>query len=143
MQKKLGNVEKIEDFILAIAAGADVNGTKNGDVLTEYFFSRSMSRFISTPIIDLNEKDTNLLKLKALIDGGADVRPVFYSKYECNGYTNLVHLVFQRAELLNVVLSSEGSEPIVKENAEFSEDLKKLLKCLKKLLCTIENMGLD
>ena len=35
--KKLGSVEKVEDFFLAVAGGADVNGTWRGSPLVEFF----------------------------------------------------------------------------------------------------------
>ena len=41
--KKLGSVEKVEDFFLAVAGGADVNGTWRGSPLVEYFFTRKSS----------------------------------------------------------------------------------------------------
>ena len=39
--KKLGSVESIEDFILAIAGGADVNGTWKGGPLIEHYFTEA------------------------------------------------------------------------------------------------------
>ena len=38
--KKLGSVEKVEDFFLAVAGGADVNGTWRGSPLVEYYFGK-------------------------------------------------------------------------------------------------------
>ena len=40
--KRLGSVESIEDFILAIAGGADVKGTWKGGPLIEHYFTEAM-----------------------------------------------------------------------------------------------------
>ena len=47
--RKLGSVENIEDFILAIAGGADVNGTWKGGPLVEYYFTEAMRHIVVYP----------------------------------------------------------------------------------------------
>ena len=85
--KKLGSVEKVEDFFLAVAGGADVNGTWRGSPLVEYFFTRSMQNIVFYPTKHPRAKeDADARKLEILLLSGADVSPLFTSSYEYYEY---------------------------------------------------------
>ena len=66
--RKLGSVENIEDFILAIAGGADVNGTWKGGPLVEYYFTEAMRHIVVYPAGHPKSRpDVNMQKLQAII----------------------------------------------------------------------------
>ncbi|MGN0451975.1 MAG: hypothetical protein ACI4FN_07695 [Acutalibacteraceae bacterium] len=127
--KKLGSVESIEDFILAIAGGADVNGTWKGGPLIEHYFTEAMRHIVIYPDSHPKSKpDINMQKLQAMITAGADVAPLFSSEYEYYEYGNLVRLITRRLELLKIVLSSKKAQGIVSSDSDYMNDLKALDK---------------
>lgn len=132
--KKLGSVENLEDFILAIAGGADVNGTWKGGPLIEYLFTEAMRHIVVYPTAHpKSQPDVYMQKLQALISAGADVKPLFRSAYEYYEYGNLVRLICRRLELLKIVLSSKQARKIVLSENVYREDLKELHTMLQKL----------
>lgn len=132
--RKLGGVEKIEDFILAIAGGADVNGTWKGGPLIEHLFTEAMRHIVVYPTAHPKSRpDVHMQKLRALILAGADVNPLFRSAYEYYEYGNLVRLITRRLELLETVLSSEQAREIVAAEPVYREDLKELHAILRKM----------
>lgn len=141
--RKLGSVESIEDFILAIASGADVNGTWKGGPLVEHYFTEAMRHSVVYPTGDPKSRpDENMQKLQALICAGADVSPLFRSPYEYYEYGNLVRLIGRRVELLEIVLSSEQAQSLVAANDGYRKDLAELYGRMQKITGLIEKMGI-
>ena len=63
--RKLGSIESTEDFILAVAGGADINGTWKGSPLVEHFFTESMRHIVVYPVGHPKEHpDRDMEKLK-------------------------------------------------------------------------------
>lgn len=120
--KKLGTIEDYNEFILAIASGADINSTIKGMPLVEYYFTEIMRKITFSKMNESKE----LKKLNALIKAGADVKPLFLSSYEVYCVQNLVRLLSNDLELLKIVLDSEASKAFIEENIGFKEDLNKL-----------------
>ena len=120
--RKLGSIENPEDFILAIANGANVNGTWRGSPLVEHYFTECM-RLIS---MQSHEFEKPMQKFKALVIANADLMPLFYTSYKNYEYGNLVRLITNYLELLETLLSSEQTEKLFLVGTEYSKDLKKL-----------------
>ena len=141
--RKLGSVESIEDFILAIASGADVNGTWKGGPLVEHYFTEAMRHSVVYPAGDPKGRpDGNMQKLQALICAGADVSPLFRSPYEYYEYGNLVRLIGRRMELLEIVLSSEQAQSLIAANDGYRKDLAELYSRMQIITGMIEKMGI-
>ncbi len=141
--RKLGSVESIEDFILAIASGADVNGTWKGGPLVEHYFTEAMRHSVVYPAGDPKGRpDGNMQKLQALICAGADVSPLFRSPYEYYEYGNLVRLIGRRMELLEIVLSSEQAPGLISADSGYRKDLAELYGRMQKIAGVIEKMGI-
>ena len=141
--KKLGSVEALDDFILAIAAGADVNGTWRGSPLVEYFFTESMRHIVVYPKEHpKSRRDVNMQKLAVLIEAGADVSPLFQSAYEYYEYGNLVRLISRRLDLLTIVLKSPQAQGFIKESAVYTSDLCALSARLQQIAEIIKDMHL-
>lgn len=139
--KKLGSVEKIEDFILAIAGGADVNGTWKGSPLVEHYFTESMRHIVVYPTEHPKSKaDINMLKLKALISAGADISPLFRSPYEYYEYGNLVRLISRRLELLKIILNSEQAKKLIENDHIYRKDLSELYDRLQGIVEIVAKM---
>ena len=141
--RKLGSVESIEDFILAIASGADVNGTWKGGPLVEHYFTEAMCHSVVYPTGDPKSRpDVNMQKLQAIICAGADVSPLFRSPYEYYEYGNLVRLIGRRLELLEIVLSNEQAQNLITADGGYRKDLAELYGCMQKIAGVIEKMGI-
>ena len=139
--KKLGSVEKIEDFILAIAGGADVNGTWKGSPLVEHYFTESMRHIVVYPTEHpKSEADINMLKLKALISAGADISPLFRSPYEYYEYGNLVRSISRRLELLKIILNSEQAKELIENDHIYRKDLSELYDRLQGIVEIVAKM---
>ena len=137
--KKLGSVEKVEDFFLAVAGGADVNGTWRGSPLVEYFFTRSMQNIVFYPTKHPRAKeDADARKLEILLLSGAD--PLFTSSYGYYEYGNLVRLITKRAELLNIILASPQAHEIIKTDETLLHDLFLLRSSLREVLKKIDDI---
>ena len=141
--RKLGSVENIEDFILAIAGGADVNGTWKGGPLVEYYFTEAMRHIVVYPAGHPKSRpDVNMQKLQAIISAGADVSPLFRSPYEYYEYGNLVRLIGRRLELLEIVLSSEQAQNLIAADSGYWKDLAELYSRMQIITGMIEKMGI-
>lgn len=150
--KKLGSVETMEEFVLAIAGGADVNGTWKGRPLVEHYFTESMRHIVVYPTEHpKSNADINMLKLQAIISAGANVSPLFRSEnvspsfrseYEYYEYGNLVRLISLRLDLLKVVLSSGQAKEIVVGNKVYLKDLSELYERLQSMAETIVKMDI-
>lgn len=139
--KKLGSVENIEDFILAIAGGADVNGTWRGSPLVEHYFTESMRHIVVYPTEHPKSKtDINMLKLQAIISADADISPLFRSPYEYYEYGNLVRLIGRRIELLKIILSSKQAKELIENNHIYRKDLSELYYHLQDIVEMIAKM---
>ena len=139
--KKLGSVEKVEDFFLAVAGGADVNGTWRGSPLVEYFFTRSMQKIVFYPTKHPRAKeDADARKLGILIGSGADVSPIFSSAYGYYEYGNLVRLITKRADLLSIILASTQACEIIKKDEALLQDLFLLENSLRGVLDKLNDM---
>lgn len=138
--KKLGSVEKIDDFILAIAGGADVNGTWKGNKLVTHYFTESMRRIAFYPAEHPKSKaDINMLKLQAIISSGADVSPLFDSD-DYYGYGNLVRLISRRLELLKIILNSEQAKELIENDHIYCNDITELYNCIQTVAEIVEKM---
>lgn len=138
--KKLGSVEKIDEFILAIASGADINGTWKGRPLVEHYFIESLRHSCVYPVGHPRYgTDMDMLKLQAIIKAGADVTPLFWEQleYGYQNYGNLVRVIIRRLDLLNVVLSSRQAKEFVEENSEYQRDLLQLYETLQSITKSI------
>ena len=141
--RKLGSIERTEDFILAVAGGADINGTWKGSPLVEYFFTESMRHIVVYPGGHPKEHpDTNMEKLNVLIQAGADVSSLFSSSYEYYEYGNLVRLIIRRMKLLNVVLGSKQAQAMAAQSPEYRNDLLNLRNVIAELAGKLEEMKL-
>lgn len=139
--KKLGSVEKIDEFILAIAGGANVNGTWKGSPLVKYYFTEAMRHVIVYPTKHPKSKaDINMLKLQAIVSAGADISPLFRSAYEYYEYGNLVRLIGRRLELLQIVLSSKQAKELIESDRVYRKDMSELHDQLLNFAKTIEKM---
>lgn len=139
--KKLGSVEKIDEFILAIAGGANVNGTWKGSPLVKYYFTEAMRHVIVYPTDHpKSSADINMLKLQAIVSAGADISPLFRSAYEYYEYGNLVRLIGRRLELLQIVLSSKQAKEFIESDCVYRKDLSELRDQLLDFAKTIEKM---
>lgn len=139
--KKLGSIENIEDFILAIAGGADVNGTWKGSPLVEHYFTESMRHIVVYPTEHPKSKaDINMLKLQAIINADADVSPLFRSPYEYYEYGNLVRLIGRRLELLEIILNSEQARELIESDRIYRKDLSELYNRLQDIVEIIAKM---
>lgn len=134
--RKLGGVEKFEDFILAIASGADVNGTWRGSPLVEYYFVEAMRAITLKPTSD----DINMKKLKTILTAGADIEPLFQSSYETYEYGNLVRTLSKKLELLEIVLSNGQAKEIILHDESHQKDLVELYSVLQAIKHTISVM---
>ena len=140
--KKLGSVENLEDFILAIAGGADVNGTWKGGPLIEYLFTEAMRHIVVYPTAHpKSQPDVYMQKLQALISAGADVKPLFRSAYEYYEYGNLVRLICRRLELLKIVLSSKQAKEFIESDRVYRKDLSELYNRIQSVAGIIEKMN--
>ena len=141
--RKLGSIEKTEDFILAVAGGADINGTWRGSPLVEHYFTESMRHIVVYPAGHPNEHpDTDMEKLHVLIQAGADVSPLFSSANEYYEYGNLIRLIVRRMKLLNVVLGSKQARAMAVQNPVYRNDLLNLRNVMAELAVKLEEMGL-
>ena len=141
--RKLGSIERTEDFILAVAGGADINGTWKGSPLVEHFFTESMRHIVVYPVGHPKEHpDTNMEKLNVLIQAGADVSSLFSSSYEYYEYGNLVRLIIRRIKLLNVVLGSKQARAMALQNPVYRNDLLNLRNVMAELAGKLDEMGL-
>jgi len=144
--RKLGGIENIEDFILAIANGADVNGTYKGRFLVENYFVESMRRFQ----IKLNSKDKNLEKLKALVAAKADLSTLFYTTYpdesESFKCPNLMRLITHHLEMLEIILGSGQAREIIYADTVYWKDIKDLQALMRKtdgIITEMENVQME
>ena len=138
--RKLGSIERTEDFILAVAGGADINGTWKGSPLVEHFFTESMRHIVVYPVGHPKEHpDRDMEKLNVLIQAGADVSSLFSSSYE---YGNLVRLIIRRMKLLNVVLGSKQARAMAAQSPEYRNDLLNLRNVIAELAGKLEEMKL-
>ena len=141
--RKLGSIESTEDFILAVAGGADINGTWKGSPLVEHFFTESMRHIVVYPVGHPKEHpDRDMEKLNVLIQAGADVSPLFSSSYEYYEYGNLVRLIIRRMKLLNVVLGSKQARAMAVQNPVYRNDLLNLRNVIAELAVKLEEMKL-
>lgn len=141
--RKLGSIEPLDDFILALASGANVNGTWRGSALVEFYFTESMRHFVVFPTEQpKSEKDNNILKLRAIINAGADVSPLFHSAYDYYEFGNLLRLLCRQLELLKVVIESEQTQTYISENIQHKNQLIELHDQLKSAENFINNMNL-
>lgn len=140
--KKLGSVEKIEDFILAIAGGADVNGTWKGEPLIEHLFIESMRHTVIYPTgHPRRQPDVNLQKIQALISAGADVESLFYTApgQEYYEFGNLMRFITRRLELFEIVWGSEQARKIISSQPIYRQDLKELHTTMQRIEHTLTN----
>ena len=133
--KKLGGIEKIEDFILAIAGGADINGTWKGVPLVDYYFQQLMH------IYEISNKThrTLLQKYKILVAAGADVSSVI--RGYPGSYDNAFHLMWRttlRLELLSALLESAQAQNLLWQNNYYHSAVLELRDALRKTLAQIE-----
>ena len=135
--RKLGSIEKTEDFILAVAGGADINGT------SRHYFTESMRHIVVYPSGHPKEHpDTDMEKLHVLIQAGADVSPLFSSANEYYEYGNLIRLIVRRMKLLNVVLGSKQAQSMTVQNPAHRDDILSLRAVMDELTEKLEAMGL-
>lgn len=144
--RKLGSIEAMNEFILAIAGGADVNATWRGSRLVEYYFTEAMREIllhIVPPAYTLSdEQESNTLKLQAIIAANADVSPLFHSSFTFYEYSNLVRLLTFRLEILkNMVSSAQGREEM-ENDLVLRENMADLYKRTQMLEETIKGMVL-
>ena len=136
--RKLGGIEKVEDFILAIANGADVNGNYNGEILIGRHFTECMRQFQ----INFDRRDEDFEKLKALVTAGANIIPLFYpidpmfpkGAYNCK---NLINQLVYKLKLLEVVLNSAQIGEITRTDKELRNGLKSLRMTMKNVEAVI------
>lgn len=141
--RKLGSIEPLDDFILALASGVNVNGTWRGSPLVEFYFTESMRHFVVFPTEQpKSEKDNNILKLRAIISAGADISPLFHSAYDYYEFGNLLRLLCRQLELLKVVIESEQAQTYISENTQHKNQLIELHDQLKSTENFINNMNL-
>ncbi|MGN0718176.1 MAG: hypothetical protein ACI4LQ_00045 [Anaerovoracaceae bacterium] len=141
--RKLGSIEKTEDFILAVAGGADINGTWRGSPLVEHYFTESMRHIVVYPAGHPNEHpDTDMEKLHVLIQAGADISPLFSSANEYYEYGNLIRLIVRRMKLLNVVLDSRQAQSMTMQNPACRSDVLSLHAVMDELTEKLAAMGL-
>ena len=141
--RKLGSIESTEDFILAVAGGADINGTWKGSPLVEHFFTESTRHIVVYPVAHPKEHpDRDMEKLNVLIQSVADVSSLFSSSYEYYEYGNLVRLIIRRMKLLNVVLGSKQARAMAAQSPEYRNDLLNLRNVIAELAGKLEEMKL-
>ena len=141
--RKLGSIERTEDFFLAVAGGADINGTWKGSPLVEHFFTESMRHIVVYPVGHPKEHpDRDMEKLNVLIQAGADVSSLFSSSYEYYEYGNLVRLIIRRMKLLNVVLGSKQAQSMTVQNPACQNDILSLHAVMDELTEKLAAIGL-
>ena len=121
--KKLGSIEKPDDFILAIAGGAVVNGTWKGMPLIRYYFKELMHIYE----IQNEEHKAILKKYEALIAAGADVSSIIYG--EPGDYDNFYYLartMSLQLQLLNILLESRQAQKLILEDNWYHAALMEL-----------------
>ncbi len=138
--RKLGSIEPLDDFILALAGGANVNGTWRGSPLVEFYFTESMRHFVIFPTEQpKSDKDNNILKLHAIISAGADVSPLFHSSYNYYEFGNLLRLLCRQLDLLKVVIESKQAQTYISEDAQQKNQLIELHNRLKSIDILLED----
>lgn len=140
--RKLGGIEDSDAFILAIAGGADVNGTWQGDALVVHFFVEALRQITFTsPAPAGAPTDPNVIKLDALVKSGADLTPVFENTardwYE---FGNAVRLVSRRIELLHVLLESDQAEKMVRTHPAHKGALLELYQYMGTMMIVLKRL---
>lgn len=137
--RKLGSVESVEDFVLAIAGGADVNGTWKGSLLVEYFFRELMRYWVRGP------KYENLVaKYQALVAAGADVEHLMIGDPATDDFGDLVRRLTIDLQLLSILLTSPQARGLIQESIPRREAMTEVLKNVHALLAQLEELeGMD
>ena len=136
--KKLGGVESVEEFVLAIAGGADVNGTWKGSPLVEYLFGELMRYW------GRGRKYENLVaKYQALIAAGADVEHLIYGDPTVDYFGDLVRRLTIDLQLLSILLTSPQARALIQESSLRRGAMAEAFNSLRALLAQIEEAGMD
>lgn len=129
--RKLGGIEAISDFVLAVAGGADVNSSWRGNALVVHLFVEAMREIAMHPTAPPGTpRDANILKLKTVLCAGADATPLFRTGYEYYEIGNLLRLMSRQLELLAVLLENAQ----VRRGLAEDPDLALLGKRLERLM---------
>lgn len=108
--RKLGSIKNIEEFLLAIARGADVNETRKDKPLVEYYFTELMHLYA----VPGPENEVALKKFQALVAAGADVKTIINGQPE--GVEDFYHLTREtmlRLQLFSTLLKSAQAKEII------------------------------
>lgn len=142
--RKLGGIEAVSDFVLAVAGGADVNSSWRGNALVVHLFVEAMREIAMHPTESPDgPHDVNILKLKAVLCAGADAAPLFHTGYEYYEIGNLLRLMIRQLELLAVLLENARVRQHLAEDAGCCRDLAvlgKRLAAMTTILYNEENM---
>ena len=116
----LCEIDDLSDFLLAVASGANVNGTYNGKPILSYIWTEFVNCTFCHP-----EMENYFDKLQILVNAGADSKNALKNSY---GYDLLsalkeVNLLLKGIEL--IVNSSSFKDEIL-VNEELNVELKKL-----------------
>lgn len=149
--RKLGGIEKVDDFILAIASGADVNGSWRGVPLVEKLFDDLLRLLTVYPFDEERGKKSRdqLLKFQALIGAGADVS-ILFAKEErlcaapkVDRIVNMLYSDRQLLALLQVVMDCVQARDIIAKDEYFRKDMAKLCETLQALNSLVAQMRLQ
>lgn len=125
--RKLGGIEAISDFVLAVAGGADVNSSWRGNALVVHLFVEAMREIAMHPTAPPGTpRDANILKLKTVLCAGADATPLFRTGYEYYEIGNLLRLMSRQLELLAVLLENAQVRRGLAEDSGCAQDLDAL-----------------
>lgn len=116
MRKLLINIEGIDEFILAIASGADVNGIYKDQTLLEYCFDA----IYNSAYQHFFKSNVDFKKYSALLAGGADTAPLIVNK--AKQLHDLIYWTSRCCNLLSVLSKNEDFFETLRQR----EDLAKL-----------------
>lgn len=115
MRKLLINIESIDEFILAIASGADVNGIYKGQTLLEYCFD---TIFKSTYQYFF-KRNVDFKKYSALLAGGADTVLLITNK--AKQLQDLIYWTSRCCDLLSVLSKNSDFLETLRQRDDFTK----------------------
>lgn len=138
--RKLGSVESVEDFVLAIAGGADVNGTLKGIPLVDYFLRELISCPGMTPYYEIR-----MAKYQALVAAGADVKHLIsHDPAATDNFGYLIHRLTVDMQLLSILLTSPQARELIQESPLRRSAMENVLQGVRELLPQLEELeGMD
>lgn len=114
MRKNLANIEDITEFFLALANGADINGTYKGQTVIECFFDRiynDAERYFFNRRLYFGY-------YSVLAISGADVSPILLNKTK--QLENIIYWTSRCVDLLTVLSECESFYKVLIQRYDFS-----------------------